>query len=104
MNEPEGPHGMTAKQAKILELGIIAFCIVALIMIFQPFSMTVFSIGAAFVVVGGLAFNLVPLCKPGAPLKSVLRAGVIVLAVLTVVIFLAMGSTELYSIYLQESR
>lgn len=104
MSEAGGRRGMTAKQAMSLEFGIIGFCIVAAIMIFQPFSMTVFSIGAGLIVLGGLAFNLVPFCRPGVPFSAVLKAAGIVLAILVVVVLLALGSTELYTVYLQHNR
>ena len=70
-------------------------------MIFQPFSLTLFGVGAVLVVVGGLAFNLVPLCQPGRPLKSVVKAGIVVLTILLVVVALAIGSAELYAIFLR---
>jgi hypothetical protein len=92
--------GMTRRQAKSVEYSIIGLCLIALVMIFQPFSVTLFSIGAGLVVLGGLAFNLVPFCRPGVPLSMLLRVGLIVLAVLAVAIGLAIGSAKLYAIYL----
>ena len=37
--------GLTARQARRVEFGIIGLCIAALVMIFQPFSLTLFGIG-----------------------------------------------------------
>ena len=92
--------GMGARRARTIEISIIALCILALIFVFQPLSITLYGIGAVAVVVGGLAFNLVPFCQPEMPIKRLVRAGIIVLIILLVVILLALGATELYAIYL----
>lgn len=94
------PAGMTAHQARRAEYSIIGLCLVALVMIFQPFSAALFSLGAGLVVLGGLAFNLVPFCRPGVPVVSLAKAALTVLAVLAVVVVLAIGSAYLYAIYL----
>jgi len=94
-------QGMTRRQARTVEYSIIGLCVVAMVMIFQPFSLSLFSVGAGLVVLGGLAFNLVPLCRPGVPASSLIRAGLIVLAILVVVIALAIGAAHLYGVYLQ---
>ena len=97
----EAKPGMSRTQAASIRNVILALCIVSLVFIFQPFSVTLFGIGMATVVVGGLAFNLIPLCEPGKPLASVIRAAIIVVVILFVVIGLAIGSAELYGIYLR---
>jgi len=96
--------GMSAILARRLEFSIIGLCVVAMVLIFQPFSLTLFAVGSILVVVGGLAFNLVPLCQPGKPLKAVIRTGLIVIVIFVVVVLLALGSTELYKLYLVASR
>ena len=70
--------GMTRRQARTVEYSIIGLCIVAMVMIFQPFSLTLFSVGAGLVVLAGLAFNLVPFCRPvfNKDLKTVKPGGV----------------------------
>ncbi|MDJ0981956.1 MAG: hypothetical protein QNI94_10045 [Kiloniellales bacterium] len=93
--------GLTARQARRVEFGIIGLCIAALVMIFQPFSLTLFGIGAALVVLGGLAFNLVPLCRPGVRASSLVKAGGIVLLILLVIAGIAISAAHLYGIYLQ---
>jgi len=93
--------GMTRRQADVIRNTILGLCIVSLILIFQPFSLTLFGFGAALVVVGGLAFNLVPLCEPGRPVSSVVKAGVIVFVILLVVVALAIGSAALYGVYIR---
>ncbi len=92
--------GMSPQLARRIERGIIGLCILAMVLIFQPFFKIGFSVGCVLVVVGGLAFNLVPLCQPGKPLRSVVKAGLIVLTIFAVVVVLALGSAHLYGIYL----
>lgn len=99
MKDTKPDIGMTAVQAKRLEYSIIGFCLFALLLIFQPFSQLLFGLGAIMVVIGGLAFNLVPQCQAGIPLRSVLRTGMIVLVVFAVVVVLALASAKLYGIY-----
>ena len=61
---------MTATQAKIVEWAIILLCVFSLFAIFQPFSLTLFSVGCVTVVVGALSFNLIPFCRPGVPAQQ----------------------------------
>lgn len=100
MTENVQSPGMSRKTAGRIEFGIIGLCLLALVMIFQPFSRLAFTAGCVLVVVGGLAFNLVPMCTPGRSLRSLLRAAAVVLAVFGVVVLLALGSAFLYGIYL----
>jgi hypothetical protein len=92
---------LTAQQARTVEWCIIGLCILALVLIFQPFWLSLYSIGAGLVVLGGLAFNLVPLCRPGVPRRSLINAGVVVLVLLVVVAAVAIGSAYLYGVYLR---
>lgn len=100
MSNGSKQSGMTERQARILERSIIGLCILAIVMIFQPYWMPLYSVGAALVVLGGLAFNLVPLCRPGVPLRAVAKGALIVLIVFAVALAIAIGSAELYKIYL----
>ena len=77
---------MSASTAKTVEARIIGLCIAALVLIFQPFSKLLSGFGMALVVLGGLAFNLVPLCEPGRPARSLVRAALIVVVVFVVVL------------------
>ena len=79
-------HPLTANQARKLEYSIIGSCLVALIFIFQPFSHTLFSIGCVGVIVGGLAFNLVPFCVAGTTIGQVAKVGLIVFITFCVVV------------------
>ena len=95
------PGGMSRATARGLEFSIIALCLIALLFIFQPFSLTLYGIGAGLVVLGALSFNLIPFCHPGAPLRGVIRAGLVVLAILVVILAIAMTTAWLYVWYLQ---
>ena len=57
--------GMSPATAQRLEWGLIGLGILALALIFQPFSLALFGVGCALVVFAGLANNLLPLCQPG---------------------------------------
>ncbi len=93
--------GMKPSTARTLEFTIIGIGIVALALIFQPFSLTLFGIGCGLVVFAGLANNLLPLAAPGVPASSVVRAGIIVVVLFLVVTALSIGAAYLYGLYLQ---
>jgi hypothetical protein len=95
---------MSAATARRLEYSIIGLGLVALVLIFQPFSLALFGIGCGLVVLAGLANNLLPLCEAGRPIGSVVRVAAIVLVIFVVVALLAIGSAWLYGIYLTASR
>jgi hypothetical protein len=97
-------QGMTAATARTIEYLIIALCLVSLVLIFQPFSLTLYGIGAGLVVLGGLAFNLIPHCRPGVPLRWLVTVTLIVLALLVVVFVLSVGTSYLYAWYLEAGR
>jgi hypothetical protein len=104
MSERTENQGMSPATARTIEYSIIALCVISLVMIFQPFSLTLYGIGAGLVVLGGLAFNLIPHCRPGVPLRWLVTVALIVLALLVVVFFLAVGTSYLYAWYLEASR
>lgn len=93
--------GMKVGQARAVVRAVILLCGAALVMIFQPNIEILYSVGAGLVILGGLAFNMVPLAVPGRRIGSVFKAGIIVLIVLVIAIMLALGSAELYSLYLE---
>jgi hypothetical protein len=104
MTERTDGQGMSAATARTIEYAIIALCVLSLVMIFQPFSLTLYGIGAALVVLGGLAFNLIPHCRPGVPLRWLATVALIVLAIVVVVFLLAVGTSYLYAWYLEAGR
>ena len=95
---------MTASQAKIAERLIIGLCVLSILAIFQPFSLTLFSIGCVTVVVGALAFNLVPFCREGVPVKTLARISIIILIILVIAASLGIGTAFLYVEYLETLR
>jgi hypothetical protein len=97
-------QGMSAGTARSIKYSIIGLCVLAIVLIFQPFSLILYGIGAGLVVLGGLAFNLIPHCHPGVPLRWLLTVALIVLVLLIVVFLLALASTYLYALYLEASR
>ena len=104
MSAGKASTGMSEAQARTAEGLIIALCLFALFAIFQPFSLTLFSIGCGLVVLGGLAFNLVPFCQPGRPARDLWKVAGIILIVFAVVLVLALASAWLYGFYLQSLR
>jgi hypothetical protein len=98
--QDQSTAGMSVRQAKTIEYSIVAVSVLSLVLLFQPFSLALYSIGAGLVVFAGLAFNLVPLCTPGRTVASLIRAAVIIVVILFVVAALSMGSVELYAMYL----
>ncbi len=100
MNVPEGApagrRGMTVRQARTLEYGIVAASLLALVLIFQPFSLELFTLGAAAIVIVGLAFNLVPLAQPGKPFRSVIKAVIVIVVAFAIVTLLSLGMAVLY--------
>lgn len=104
MSQRADGQGMSAATARTIEYAIIALCLISLIMIFQPFSLTLYGIGAGLVVLGGLAFNLIPHARPGVPLRWLVTVALIVLAILVVAFLLAVGTSYLYAWYLEASR
>jgi len=97
-------EGLTKKQAKLVERTIVGFSILSLVFLFQPFSMTLYSIGCIAVVAGGLLFNLVPLCVEGVKASQLIKVAIIIFTILIIVAIVAIGSAELYSWYLASSR
>ena len=104
MNRRTDNAGMSAATAHAIEYSIIGLCVMSLVMIFQPFSLTLYGIGAGLVVLGGLAFNLIPHCRPGVPLRWPVTVALIVLAILVVAFLLAVGTSYLYAWYLEANR
>ena len=92
-------RGMTAKAALRLEMFIIGLGILALILIFQPFSITVFAVGSGLVVLAGLANNLLPLAQPGVPARSVFVVALVVAMIFCIVLLVAISAAHLYGVF-----
>jgi hypothetical protein len=96
MSDTGESRGMSAAGATRLEYFIIGIGVVALVLIFQPISLSLFGIGCAMVVLAGLANNLLPLCEPGVQSRTVFSAALIVAAIFVVVLAIALLSAYLY--------
>ena len=97
-------EGLSKKQAKIVERTIVIFSVLALVCLFQPFSMFLYGFACIAVVVAGVMFNLVPLCVEGVKVSQLIKIAVIIFIILVIVAIVAIGSGHLYAIYLENSR
>lgn len=91
--------GMSAVTARKLEHGIIGLGVAALVMIFQPFSITLFTIGAVLVVIAGLVNNLLPLAQPGVPARSVVTIAMVVAMIFCIALLVAIFAASLYGMF-----
>lgn len=94
----EETSGMSAITARKLEYSIIGLGVVALVMIFQPFSITLFTIGAMLVVIAGLINNLLPLAQPGVPARSVVTVAMVVAMIFCIVLLVAIFAAYLFGV------
>jgi hypothetical protein len=90
--------GLTPAGAARVEWSIIGLGILALALIFQPFSLALYGVGCALVVFAGLANNLLPLCQPGTAVRSFVIAGVIVALAFFVVMLISIAAAYLYGV------
>jgi hypothetical protein len=98
MSSPSGSSGMSPKSALRLEYFIISLGILALIMIFQPFSITLFTVGSMVVVLAGLVNNLLPMAQPGVPTRSVVTVAMVVAMIFCIVLLVSIFSAHLYGV------
>jgi hypothetical protein len=96
MSENRPASGMSVAAATRLEFFIIGVGVLALLLIFQPFSLGLFGVGCALVVLAALSNNLLPLCEPGVPARTVVIAALIVAFIFVVVVSLSLVSAYLY--------
>jgi hypothetical protein len=68
------------------------------VLIFQPFSITLFAIGSALVVVAGLVNNVLPLAQPGVPVRRAVWVALIVAMVFCIVLLIAIAAAHLYGV------
>ncbi len=95
---PEPRSGMSVSTAFRIEAAIIGVGVLALVMIFQPFSLAVFSVGCGLVVLAALANNLLPFAQPGRPLRKVAFAGLIVALVFCTALVVSIAAAHLYGV------
>jgi hypothetical protein len=92
-------RGIGSVTAQRLEWSLIGLGILALALIFQPFSLALFGVGCALVVFAGLANNLLPLCEPGTTARSLLVASVIVALAFFVIMLISISAAYLYGVF-----
>jgi len=92
-------QGMTREGALRLEFFIIGLGIFALILIFQPFSITLFAVGSILVVIAGLINNLLPMAQPGVPVRSVITVTMVVAMVFCIVLLVSIAAAHLYGVF-----
>lgn len=90
---------MTSTQALRLEVFIIGLGILALILIFQPFSIGLFSAGCMLVVLAGLLNNLLPLARPGVPARSVITVAMVIVMIFCIVLLVSIAAAHLYGAF-----
>ncbi len=94
---------LTLSSALRLEFCVIGLGVLALAMIFQPFSLPVFSVGCGLVVLAALANNLLPLAEPGTPVRLIFFATAIVLLVFCTALLVAIAAAYLYGLAFLEA-
>lgn len=94
----EKPRGMTREGALRLEYAIIGLGIFALALIFQPFSIRLFAIGSVLVVIAGLVNNLLPMARPGVPVRRVVSVAMMVAMIFCIVLLVAISAAHLYGV------
>ncbi len=86
---------MTPRTARLVTWSIIAFCLVSLALVFQPFWLPLYSAGCLMVIVGGLVFNLMPFATTQNSVHRLVRVLAIVLAILVIAVLAAIGFVEI---------
>jgi cytochrome c biogenesis factor len=98
-NETQNNRGMGPAAALRLEYAIIGLGMLALVLIFQPFTITLFTIGCILVVLAGLINNLLPLAQPGVPVRSVVKIGMVVAMIFCITLLVAIFAASLYGVF-----
>lgn len=91
--------GMSPKAALRLEFFIIGLGLLALVLIFQPFSLTLFAVGSGLVVLAGLVNNLLPLAQPGVQARSVIIVALVVAMIFCIVLLVSISAAHLYGVF-----
>jgi len=92
-------RGLSRGGALRLEAFIIGLGILALLLIFQPFSITLFAIGSGLVVLAGLVNNLLPLAQPGVRVKTIITVALVVAMIFCCVLLISITAAHLYGAF-----
>jgi hypothetical protein len=95
----QGNGGLTPAAARTLEYSIIGLGVFALLMIFQPFDISVFTVGCVLIVVAGLINNLLPLAQPDVPKRSLVTVAMVVAMIFCIVLLAAIIVAHLYGAF-----
>jgi hypothetical protein len=95
----QGNGGLTPAAARTLEYSIIGLGVLALLMIFQPFSISLFTVGCALIVLAGLVNNLLPLAQPRVPKRSLVTAAMVIAMIFCIVLLVAILVAYLYGAF-----
>ena len=82
-----------------LEVFIIGLGVLALVLIFQPFSLALFAIGSGLVVLAGLVNNLLPLAQPGVKVRTVVTVALVVAMIFCIVLLVSITAAHLYGVF-----
>jgi len=95
----DGASGMSRSGAFRLEVFIIGLGVLALVLIFQPFSIGLFAVGSGLVVLAGLANNLLPLAQPGVKVRSVVTVALVVAMIFCTALLVSIAAAHLYGVF-----
>ena len=98
-NGEQGNGGLTPTAARTLEYSIIGLGVFALLMIFQPFNISLFTVGCALIVLAGLVNNLLPLAQPGVPKRALVTVAMVVAMIFCIVLLVAIVVAHLYGTF-----
>ena len=98
-NDTQAGRGMSSQTALRLEYSIIGLGVLALLLIFQPFNISLFMVGCALIVLAGLVNNLLPLAQPGVPKRSVVTVAMVVAMIFCIVLLAAIVVAHLYGAF-----
>lgn len=92
---------LSSKYAAMWRGVILAMSIGSLVMVFQPFSITVFALGCMLAFISALVFNLMPALEPGVSVRQVGRVAITILIFFVAIVGFAILATYGYVLYLQ---
>jgi len=98
-NGEQGNGGLTPPAARTLEYSIIGLGVFALVMIFQPFNISLFTVGCALIVLAGLVNNLLPLAQPGVSRRSLVTVAMVVAMIFCIVLLASIVVAHLYGAF-----
>lgn len=98
-NGDQDSGGMTPAAARKVEFTVIGLGVLALLMIFQPFNIALFTVGCILVVLAGLLNNLLPLAQPGVPRRAVVKVAMIIATTFCIVLLVAIFAAHLYGVF-----